>query len=402
MIEKTLLAALCVPLGDPTKDTCKMGLPIILWGDPGMGKSETVEGVATFLNLFLATIFPSTCAPEDFSGVPIGNGPGKVKRVCSMEEVMELCELREGVLFIDECTTVGATVQAALMGVVLNRRMGDLKLPPKVRPILAANPPETAAGGHDLTTTLANRCCHLLYKTPSVDEWIDWNHDPDKGRKELEVDMLDAETRVRDGWAAAWPASRSLICSFIRSTGMSMLYSLPAEGHPDRNRAYQTHRSWFYAERALATCIALGMPDEVSTALIRGCVGDGAAVGFIQWRKDANLPDPADMLANGWTPNKHRLDISYYAYSALAGYVASKPKSAEKTRLGGIAYQLLDQACAAGLADLVYRPAVEILNADLLPSSLPSGEGRKAGLAVLARFKDRSRVLEEMAKAQKV
>ena len=398
MIEKIILTALSVPHGDPNNSKTKMGLPVVLWGDPGIGKSETVENVAEFLNFKLATIFPSTCAPEDFSGIPIGDGPGKVKRACAMEEVRDLCDIGEGILFIDESTTVGSTVQAALMGVVLNRRMGDVTFPPHVRPILAANPPETAAGGHDLTTTLANRCCHINYMKPTVSEWQDWNYDHEKGRKDLSS-MFDAEKKVKEAWSSVWPQARSLVCGFMQSMGSTMLYSLPEEGHPSRTRAWPSHRTWFYAESALATCMALGMGTDIENKLIEGCVGEGAILAFSAWRRDANLPKPEDMLTNGWTPDRQRLDRSFYAYSALTGHVASLTDDVARMKAAGKAYQILREGCDAGLADLIYRPAVELINAKLLPSIM-SGEGRKAGLSVLARFKDKSEALKKMAEAQ--
>ena len=55
-------------------------------------------------------------------------------------------------------------MQAALLRVVLERVVGDLELPADVAVVAAANPPEQAADGWDLSAPLANRFCHL--------EWI--------------------------------------------------------------------------------------------------------------------------------------------------------------------------------------------------------------------------------------
>jgi hypothetical protein len=45
--------------------------------------------------------------------------------------------------------------------VVLDRTVGDLVLPPGVSVVAAANPPEQAAGGWELSAPLADRFCHL-------------------------------------------------------------------------------------------------------------------------------------------------------------------------------------------------------------------------------------------------
>lgn len=392
-LEQVILTAMCVPHGDPRNDETKWGLPLILWGDPGIGKSDRVVAVAEFMRFFTALVFPSTCAPEDFSGIPVPDKNGGIVRLCPMEDVRELVGYGEGVLFIDELTTVGARVQAALMGVVLNRRMGDLKLPPKIRPILAANPPESSTGGHDASTALANRCCHITVRKPSVEEWIEWNFDKEIGRKTLPDSMKDAEDKVKADWEMNWAQARSLVCGFLQGKGMEGLYKLPEVGSPQRNRAYQTHRTWFYVENAIATARALKVSDDVEDEIIEGCVGDGICSEFRTWRKESDLPSPQDMLAKGFQPDNKRLDRSLYAYSALCGYVAAMASGQEKFSAGGKAYTMLKQGIDAGLGDLLYRPSAELVNSGLMPSTLKTQEHIKAATAVMAKFKDKSEAL---------
>lgn len=57
----------------------------------------------------------------------------------------------------DEISTAPPAVQAALLRVVLERVVGDLELPDGVAVIAAANPPEQAAGGWDLSATISRR-----------------------------------------------------------------------------------------------------------------------------------------------------------------------------------------------------------------------------------------------------
>lgn len=400
MIEKTILAALCVPHGDPNDDTTIWGLPLVLWGTIGISKSATVETVGAFLGMKVATVFLSTCEPTDFGGV-LSKEPGKpMTRECAMAEVRELCDLQEGILFIDEATTVGHAVQAALMGVVFNRRMGDIYFPPKVRVLLAANPPEIAVGGHDFSIPFANRCCHVSFPMPSVEDWISWNYDREVSRRELPDSLVDVEEQVKSNWAASEASAQALICGFLKSTGLSMLHNVPDEGHADRYRAFQTHRTWFFAQNAYATCKALKLGEDIAFKLMMGCVGEGAITEFAKWKTAADLPDPAEMLINGWTPDKRRLDRSFAAYSAMAGHVASLKDKKAKIDAAGQAYKLLKQACDAGLGDLMYRPTMQLVRGQVPPSSLPPGSGAKAGIDVLALFKDRAGALSAMHKAQ--
>ena len=48
-------------------------------------------------------------------------------------------------------------VRAALLRVVLERVVGDLELPNRAAIVAAANPPEQAAGGWDLSATISRR-----------------------------------------------------------------------------------------------------------------------------------------------------------------------------------------------------------------------------------------------------
>src|SRR2546430_16043910 len=71
----------------------------------------------------------------------------------------------QGRLFLAELSTAPPAVQAALLRVVLERAVGDLTLPDEVAVVAAANPPEQAADGWDLSAPLANRLCHLAWQT---------------------------------------------------------------------------------------------------------------------------------------------------------------------------------------------------------------------------------------------
>jgi hypothetical protein len=57
-----------------------------------------------------------------------------------------------------------------MLRVVHERVVGELHLPSTVSVVAAANPPETAVGGSDLSAPLANRFLHLDWEV-GVGEW---------------------------------------------------------------------------------------------------------------------------------------------------------------------------------------------------------------------------------------
>ena len=138
-------------------------LPVLLWGQPGIGKSSTLTELARGLGLPLETVIASVHEPSDFSGLPVlGSDPaGQGVAMAPPDWAVRLRRVGDGLLFLDELSSAPPAVQAALLRVVLERRVGSLALPDGVRIVAAANPPGSAADGWQLAPPLANRFIHL-------------------------------------------------------------------------------------------------------------------------------------------------------------------------------------------------------------------------------------------------
>ena len=101
--------------------------------------------------------------PSDFSGLPVlGPDPaGQGVAMAPPDWAVRLRRAGDGLLFLDELSSAPPAVQAALLRVVLERRVGSLALPDGVRIVAAANPAGSAADGWQLAPPLANRFVHL-------------------------------------------------------------------------------------------------------------------------------------------------------------------------------------------------------------------------------------------------
>jgi MoxR-like ATPase len=159
-------------------------VPVLLWGAPGTGKTSAIRAMAQIMGLPCETVIASIREPSDFAGLPIV--VGDEVRFAPPAWARRLAEAGHGLLFLDELSTAPPAVQAALLRVVLERAVGDLMLPDAVAVVAAANPPEQAADGWDLSAPLANRLCHLA-----------WHADP---------------LSVRTGWPAAGRPRWSRCC----------------------------------------------------------------------------------------------------------------------------------------------------------------------------------------------
>ncbi|MGH8917508.1 MAG: AAA family ATPase, partial [Actinomycetes bacterium] len=210
--------------------------------------------------------------------------------------------------------TAPPAVQAALLRVVLERVVGDLVLPPEVAVVAAANPPEQAADGWDLSPPLANRFCHLDWPLDArtlADGFVSGWPTP-------------APPRLLTGWQARVPVTRSWIAGFI-TVRPELALSVP-EDLVGAGRAWPSPRSWDMTARLLAAAEAADTDDGVSSLLVRGCVGTGAGVEFLTWLDEADLPDPEAVLAD---PDSFVLpargDRAYAALSSIAAAVAADP-----------------------------------------------------------------------------
>ena len=246
-------------------------------------------------------------------------------------------------------------MQAALLRVVLERTVGDLELPPDVSVVAAANPPEQAADGWDLSAPLANRFCHL-----------DWPLDP---------------RAVADGFVGGWPTpappplaedwedrvavTRSWVAAFLTARP-ELALAVPGDAAA-AGRAWPSPRTWDMTARLLAAAQAGGegepaVPEVVVSMLLRGCVGPGPGVEFLTWLTEADLPDPEEALAH---PERfvlpERGDRAFAALSSIAAAVAARPTEDRWRRgwqvFGAAASAAPDVAAAAARTLSRCRPA---------------------------------------------
>ncbi len=279
--------ALLIALQTPTPKG-DIGIPVLIWGKPGEGKSSFLESLIK-PDFPVLTLIASIHDPTDFSGLPFLK-EDQVKYAIP-EWVNRFGEKGEGILFLDELTTAPPAVQAALLRVVLERKVGFHDLPEKVRIVAAANPPDLMTGGWELSPPLRNRFVHLQ-----------WELNADVYKNALMSGFNKAELPYipKEKHAKKLREYQLLIHGFL-SRNPNLLSTSP---EADRY-GFASPRSWDFAAALMASCDVLGhsplnnRPESNSSVfleLLTGCIGGGAAVNFISFIKNLKLPDPLNVL----------------------------------------------------------------------------------------------------------
>lgn len=313
----------------------RWGLPGIMWGDPGIGKTVQVKEFCLRHGLKCIVLTLSLREPSDLLGIPIPvadpRDPGKMITVYASplvaQEAIDAVAAGSGVVvFLDELTTAAPALQAAGLRVVNEGVIGDETLPEEVRFLAAANPTDIAAGGHDLAVPLANRFGHFETGSASSVEWCRWLMD-DGGEKVSKAitSSTELEKKVMKRWDAVYAKTRARVAAFMNKTGGSHLHNMPKGNDPQASMAWPSPRTWELATRAMAGAEIHGLDPGETQILMSGFVGQGAAIEYINWLHVGDLPDP-EALLDGKETFKHddrRPDRTLATLTACAAIIVS-------------------------------------------------------------------------------
>ena len=353
-------------------------LPVLLWGEPGIGKTAALTQLAAALDLPLTTVIASVHEPSDFSGLPIvGDDPAEQGvPMAPPDWAVRLVRAGRGLLFLDELSTAPPAVQSALLRLVLERRIGSLQLPPGVRIVAAANPRSSAADGWELSPPLANRFVHLQ-----------WTH--------------DHEVVVR-GLSGTWPRAtlprlapeklpeavdfaRRAVCGLLGARP-KLVHQLPSS-ETRRGGAWPSPRSWEMTLCLIAFATAAGSSRDVLSLLVRGTVGDGPGLELLASLDRMDLPDPEDVLADPLGAElPERGDLRQ---AVLDGVVAAVRLRPDRSRWDA-AWTLLVRAVETGAPDLVVVPATTLATLRREDWDVPESIEKLAGVVTLSRRADQA------------
>jgi hypothetical protein len=303
----------------------------MIWGPPGVGKSEVIKGLADEQEYTipdhpeLVSKFPNEfkdiCGntfvgrrvydnrlllmnPTDLKGLPVYNRDKEeaewlvtnnlpmskskldelIKRVLDGDEHTDrlLPRIVTGlhdqfsVIFMDELSLAPKLVQGAALQLVLDRSLGEYVLPDAVDIVAAGNRVEDKVGATSMSPALVSRMTHVHIDEPTYNRWRDW-------------------------------AMNNGVCSEVLgflNFKSEALFDFDAKSISARtgSSSFPTPRTWAFASQIYTDAIATFDKSDASSrlvmdALLAGTIGEATAADFMAWVDIyVHLPDPEDVL----------------------------------------------------------------------------------------------------------
>ncbi len=266
---------------------------VMLWGPPGVGKSQAIRQLAkritsqTGKETYLTDVRLLLFNPIDLRGIPTANAD-KTLAVWLKPQIFQMNDSSDvvNILFLDEISAAPQSVQAAAYQITLDRVVGEHRLPDNCIVIAAGNRTTDKSVAFKMPKALANRLLHIEVEG-SFKAWKEW--------------------AIRSG-------INPKVVGFL-SFRQQYLMKFDASSE---DLAFATPRSW-----EMVSNLMNHVSDDVDEMyhLISGLVGMGIAIEFRTWSKVYNdLPDLEDIFDGKMPQMPSGTDAMYALAAAMTAY----------------------------------------------------------------------------------
>ncbi len=244
---------------------------VMLWGPPGVGKSQGIREIARIIESKTKKVVVVTDVrlllfnPVDLRGIPTAN-EDKTLAVWLKPKIFQMDDSQEviNILFLDEISAAPQSVQAAAYQITLDRTVGEHRLPDNCIVIAAGNRVTDRSVAFNMPKALANRLCHIEIVSDSKN----WHN-----------------------WAVGAGVNRIVLGFLDYNPSMLMKFDTMTDG-----MAFPTPRSW-----EMVSNILNHVSENIAEVypLIVGCIGDAAAYELRSWSEVySKIPD-VESVFNG-------------------------------------------------------------------------------------------------------
>lgn len=272
--------------------TIPAGLPILITGPPGIGKSDVVAQAAASAGADLLISHPVVSDPTDAKGLPWASADGKSAHFLPFGDLAQALKAeRPLVWFLDDLGQAPPAVQASFMQLLLARRVNGHALPDCVSFIAATNRRTDKASVSGILEPVKSRFAAIVEMQPDLDDFCNWGFD--NGIEAFQIAFL----RFRPELLHDFKATADLTNS-------------------------PSPRTW----HSVSKLLKLQLPPALELEAVTGAIGEGPAAEFIAFRRiwqdlpnlDGILMDPEQAPI----PDRDKLADGYAIAVGLAGKAA--------------------------------------------------------------------------------
>lgn len=268
---------------------------VMLWGPPGVGKSQAVRQIAKIIgaesgkHVEVTDVRLLLFNPIDLRGIPVAS-EDRTLAVWLKPKIFQMDDSDSvvNILFLDEISAAPQSVQAAAYQITLDRVVGEHKLPDNCIVIAAGNRVTDKSVSFKMPKALANRLLHIEIEG-SFESWRKW--------------------AVRSG-------INSKVLGYL-SFRNDRLFGFDATND---DLAFPTPRSWEMVSSLLNNV----MDDVVKIyPMIAGLIGSGPAIEFRTWcGVYHDLPTMDDVFSGKTIDVPKGTDAMYALVSSMTAYAS--------------------------------------------------------------------------------
>lgn len=274
--------------------------PVMLWGPPGVGKSQVVAQIGARHQVRVIDIRLSQMEPSDLRGIPFRTGEHvEWATPAILPDAVRHGE--QGILFLDEITSAPPSVSAAAYQLILDRRLGEYEVPDGWAIFAAGNRQGDRGVTYTMPAPLANRFSHFEFET-NLDDWVAWAY----------ANGIDER-----------------VIGFLRFRP-ELLFDFDPAHNPV---AFPSPRSWEFAHRGLQK---FGNQPALLQGTLQACVGPAAGVEIHAFVNSLEqMPDLDGIVEGTETAVPQEIDLQYAVAAALVGRAIRAKEGPDTNRVIG-------------------------------------------------------------------
>ena len=274
--------------------------PVMLWGPPGVGKSQMVAQIGAGHDVPVIDIRLSQMEPSDLRGIPFRTGEHvEWATPAILPDAMR--HGQKGILFLDEITSAPPSVSAAAYQLILDRRLGEYEVPDGWAIFAAGNRQGDRGVTYTMPAPLANRFSHFEFET-NLDDWVAWAY----------ANGIDER-----------------VIGFLRFRP-ELLFDFDPAHNPV---AFPSPRSWEFAHRGLQK---FGKQPALLQGTLQACVGPAAGVEIHAFVNSLDqMPDLDGIVEGTETAVPQEIDLQYAVAAALVGRAIRAKEGPDTNRVIG-------------------------------------------------------------------